>query len=82
MRDALIEATIFDIETGEYKTLTNADLQFSYRHSIFKQKPNWFIVEAKLRTDLVGDDTTDPRTFRSNKQPSGFTCGSFFRNPE
>lgn len=73
--------TIFDTEIGEYKTLSNTDLHFSYRHSLLKNKPYWFIVEAKFRTDLFGDDTTDPRTFRAAKQPSGFTCGSFFRNP-
>lgn len=69
------------METGEYKVLTDDELDFSYRHSILKDRPEWFLVDATFRTDLVSDDATDPRTFRSGKQPGGFTCGSFFRNP-
>lgn len=76
-----MEATIFDMETDEYKTLKNTGLDFSYRHSLLKDKPDWFLVDTVFRTDLISDDTTDPRTFRSLKQPGGFTCGSFFRNP-
>lgn len=80
-KDAILEVTIFDIKAGEYKTLSNNELDFSYRRSVLKDRPNWFLVDATLRTDLISDDTTDPRTFRSGKQPGGFTCGSFFRNP-
>lgn len=81
VKDTLISATVFDLETGEYRTLSNTKLDFSYRHSLLKKQPNWFLVEAVLKTNLFSDDTTDPRTFRSSKQPGGFTCGSFFRNP-
>jgi len=80
-KDAVMEVTVFDVETGEYKTLGNNKLDFSYRHSILKDMPDWFLVDATFRTDLISSDTTDPRTFRSGKQPGGFTCGSFFRNP-
>ena len=80
-KDTVLEATIFDTETGECQTLINKELDFSYRHSLLKDKPNWFLVDTLLRTDLLSNDTTDPRTFRSGKQPGGFTCGSFFRNP-
>ncbi|PJC56735.1 hypothetical protein CO024_01455, partial [Candidatus Gracilibacteria bacterium CG_4_9_14_0_2_um_filter_38_7] len=135
-KDAVLEATIFDMETGEYRTLGNKnlccnipssqksgisgkmmkfvgksstganrttcteseetedlntefafcrdssnELDFSYRHSILKDNTDWFLVDAVFRTDLASDDTTDVRTFRSGKQPGGFTCGSFFRNP-
>lgn len=80
-RDAILEVTIFDTETGEYTTLSNEELEFSYRHSVLKDRPNWFLVDATFHTNLISTDTTDPRTFRSAKQPDGFTCGSFFRNP-
>ncbi len=80
-KDAVLEATLFDMEINEYITLKNTELDFSYRHSLLKERPTWFLVDAVFQTDLVSDDTTDPRTFRSGKQPGGFTCGSFFRNP-
>lgn len=81
VKDTLLSATIFDMETGEYRTTQNRELNFSYRHSFFKEKSTWFLVDALFRTDLISDNDTDPRTFRSGKQPGGFTCGSFFRNP-
>lgn len=80
-KDTVTEVTAFDMETGEYITLRNKELDFSYRHSLLKDNPNWFLVDAVFRTDLISNDITDPRTFRSGKQPGGFTCGSFFRNP-
>lgn len=69
------------METAEYMSLQNSELDFSYRHSILKDWPNWFIVDIVFQTNLISGDSTDPRTFRSGKQPGGFTCGSFFRNP-
>lgn len=80
-KDAVLEVTVFDIETSEYRVLKNTELDFSYRHSLLRDRPSWFLIDAVFKTDLVSGDTTDPRTFRSGKQPGGFTCGSFFRNP-
>ncbi len=57
------------------------ELEFSYRHSLLKEKIDWFIIDMIFKIDLISDNMTDPRTFRSGKQPTGFTCGSFFRNP-
>lgn len=64
-KDAILEVTIFDTETGEYTTLQRNKLDFSYRHSLLKDAPHWFLVDALFRTDLISDDTTDPRSFRS-----------------
>jgi UDP-N-acetylmuramate dehydrogenase len=80
-KDTVQEVTIFDMQKGEYKVLKNVELDFSYRHSLLKDNPNWFIVDTVFQTNLISNDATDPRTFRSLKQPGGFTCGSFFRNP-
>lgn len=80
-KDVVTEGKFLNLETGEYFTLGNAEFDFSYRHSILKSHPEWFLVNATFRTDLKATDDTDPRTFRSSKQPGGFTCGSFFRNP-
>ncbi len=80
-KDALVEVTIFDMASDEIKTISMPELEFGYRHSLLKEKIHWFVVDMIFRTDLISNDTTDPRTFRSGKQPTGFTCGSFFRNP-
>jgi UDP-N-acetylenolpyruvoylglucosamine reductase len=76
-----VEVTIFDMASDEIKTISMPELEFGYRHSLLKEKIHWFVVDMIFRTDLISNDTTDPRTFRSGKQPTGFTCGSFFRNP-
>lgn len=64
-KNALMEATVFDAATGETRILSVNGLDFSYRHSILKDIPHWCILDATFKTDLVSDDTTDPRTFRS-----------------
>ena len=65
-KDAVLEVTIFDMETGEYRTLGNTELDFSYRHSILKDMPNWFLIDAVFRTDLVSDDTTQELSVLGN----------------
>lgn len=70
-----------DVRTREIQILAPKELDFSYRHSSLKQHPEWFLIDVTMQCDLISNDTTDPRTFRSSKQPSGFTCGSFFKNP-
>lgn len=77
----VINGRFVDLRTGEYFTLANEDFHFSYRSSILREHPEWFLIETTLRTNLLSTDDTDPRTFRSSNQPSGFTCGSFFKNP-
>jgi len=81
VKDTLLSATVFDMEADKYRMMQNGGMEFSYRHSILKETPHWFLVDTVFRTDLTSNDATDPRTFRSGKQPGGFTCGSFFRNP-
>ena len=80
-----LKAEVYDIENGQLSTLSKKEMNFSYRNSILKE--NWskyFLIKAyfdlskKLEKYHSEVDNID---FRENKQPSGNTCWSFFKNP-
>ena len=63
---------------------TKEEMGFAYRHSILKERKEYFIIEAsfdlskKVETYHSDVDNID---FRENKQPKGNSCGSFWKNP-
>ena len=38
----------YDYQTNQWVTLSKADCQFSYRHSVFKDEPNRFVITAVI----------------------------------
>jgi len=59
-------------------------MQFEYRSTLLKKAKNFLVLEAIF--DLSRDEEKyssdiDVQDFRTNKQPSGNSCGSFFKNP-
>lgn len=79
-----VSAHIFDMEKNQEFTLTKDEMNFSYRHSILKEKRNWFLVSATFDLSEVREkysSDVDNIDFRENKQPKGNSCGSFFKNP-
>ena len=38
----------YDCQTNQWVTLSKADCQFSYRHSLFKDEPNRFVITAVI----------------------------------
>ena len=66
--------------------MTKESVNFSYRNSILK---NWKYIVLKAKFDLSWKNEKysfdwsldDILNFRLNKQPSWFTCWSFFKNP-
>ncbi len=58
-------------------------MKFDYRTSILKSDRSKLVVSATfdLSRDLDPDRYRDGVEFRQLKQPKGFTCGSFFKNP-
>lgn len=42
----LVEA--YDCQTNQWVTLSKTDCQFSYRHSVFKDEPNRFVITAVI----------------------------------
>lgn len=86
MSDIFVEIEAFDLETGNIKTFKYKDMQFSYRESVLKNNPRYFVVSTLV--DLIprgGEyESHTPeslRAARKEKQPAGFSCGSFFKNP-
>ena len=80
-----VEADVLDVRTGERIILKKEDMKFSYRNSILKEQAwKWFLIKAKFdlskKIEKYHSDV-DNIDFRENKQPSGNSCGSFFKNP-
>lgn len=66
------------------KNFSKEEMQFSYRHSILKDNPHYFIIWACFnlseKIEKYASDV-DNLYFREHKQPKWNTCGSFFKNP-
>ena len=84
--DVLKSAKVYCPEKGVI-TLTNADMEFSYRTSICQKMP-YSVLEAEFvltqsTTDKIQEKMNENLSFRQNKQPSLTlpNCGSTFRNP-
>jgi UDP-N-acetylmuramate dehydrogenase len=79
--------TAVDATNGErMQTFSNAECQFRYRDSLFKQQKEWLILSAELRFTL-GDATElkkiadGIRSIRDAKYPPTMKCaGSIFKN--
>ena len=86
IENIFIEAEVLDLKDLKIKTLDKKSAKFSYRNSIFK---NWEYIVLKAKFDLSWKNEKysfdwnldDILNFRLNKQPSWFTCWSFFKNP-
>jgi UDP-N-acetylmuramate dehydrogenase len=87
MADNLVSVEVLT-ETGERRTLTAEQLEFSYRHSVLQERP-WIVLSARIQLETGKDPATLTQTlttfndYRHRTQPSGFpNCGSVFRNPK
>ena len=86
LRDVITEVTFLD-ETGEYRTLTAGELDLSYRHSIFEERPACVIVEAVLELHPAEEAAIraameDYMARRREKQPLEYgSAGSTFKRP-
>ena len=52
--DTFVSAEVFDTNTKEFKTLTKADMNFSYRHSLLNTtaKNRYFVISITLKLTL------------------------------
>lgn len=85
--DVLKSAKVFCPEKGVI-TLSNEELEFSYRTSICQRKP-YSVLEAELELtpsnkEAIQEKMNENLSFRQNKQPALTlpNCGSTFRNPQ
>lgn len=44
LSDVFVSCAVYDIETGEEKTITARDARFGYRTSVFKESPGRFLI--------------------------------------
>jgi len=91
--ERLISVTVIDPSGREgtsatERTLTNAELDFSYRHSRL-QDSNLIVISARFQLEPGHDPaelsriTSGNLTHRTTSQPYQWpSCGSVFRNPE
>jgi UDP-N-acetylmuramate dehydrogenase len=49
VKDFIEFVEVFDLATGKQFRLTNAQCQFSYRNSLFKQQPTWLICQVGFK---------------------------------
>lgn len=90
MGDYVTQIEYFDFDTGNFGTLTNADMQFSYRSTKLKQeaKRNICIIrvclsfaKSELTKEQIQAKASEWNKERIAKQPQGKSCGSVFKNP-
>lgn len=86
LSDLIEEVTV--LRNGRVETLPAAELDFTYRHSIFQTHKDWVILSARLRLH-PGDPAAIQALMDSRKQRrlssqpvSRPSAGSVFRNPE
>ena len=86
IQEILVSTDVLNLD-GSIKTLTNRDLDYSYRTSNL-QGDSRIVLSAKLELNITGDaEQIKARTFRDlekrhSKQPYDRpSCGSVFRNP-
>lgn len=82
--DVVEEVVYFD---GEYiQTQCRHSSMFGYRWSIFKEKPDWIILSARLKVSLKGKRVVAGETRRVHQkrlanQPKTRSAGCVFKNP-
>lgn len=87
MKDIILEVEVYDIIDEKYKKMTNKEIDFSYRSSIFKNNPRYIIVDALMELSS-GDQDSLMKKIKKHKedrqlrQPYEYpNCGSVFKNP-
>jgi UDP-N-acetylmuramate dehydrogenase len=84
--DSLLEAHILDAK-GTFRTLSKADLEYSYRSSILQGSPDivlgaTFSLQSGQSAEVVQANTESHLNHRLTTQPYDLpSCGSVFRNP-
>jgi len=84
---ALCDAVVLDAERGA-QLMTNADLDYGYRHSSLKARPDRRFLVLLATFALKPDDPARIQmrmdeciAYRKQTQPPGASLGSIFKNP-
>lgn len=86
--DKLVSAKVYDYEKNKILILKKEEMNFSYRHSILKEKP-YILLSAKFNLDKKNPEEIKAKmdentAFRKEKQPNLAlpNAGSVFKNPK
>lgn len=87
IRDFVTNVRALNSATGEVKDFTNTECDFAYRHSFFKDHPEWIILRVVIKLEKVdptmsaqlADETIKERQKRHIQNVKA--AGSFFVNP-
>lgn len=85
IKDVFAEVDVL-LADGSMKTLSNEEMDFSYRHSII-QELNGVVLEARFQLtagnfEMIKDRMTELTELRQSKQPLEYpSCGSVFKRP-
>ena len=83
--DSIVKKISYLDENNELKEMEIEQANFAYRHSIFKEKKDWIIIEAKI--ELAKGDVEKARLivqerlqYRKDTQPNEPSAGCIFKN--
>lgn len=87
IKDFLLSARAFNLNTGESREFENSGCDFSYRHSFFKDHPEWIVTRALVKLQQVESDRSralleETIAERERRHLQNVrAAGSFFMNP-
>ena len=86
IQHTFLKAEVLDLDSLTTKIITKDQANFSYRNSIFKNGKYivlqaWFDLSSPEEKYSFNWTIQDIVNFRKNKQPRGYSCWSFFKNP-
>ena len=87
IKDLTTRVRAYDTETGEVREFENDLCDFSYRHSFFKDHPEWVILRVQVRLAQVQPDesrTSTEQTIAEREKrhlQNVRAAGSYFMNP-
>ena len=87
IKDFIVSVKALNVQTGETKEFANTECDFSYRHSFFKDHPEWIITRAVLQLQKIeptesvrlAEETIAEREKRHLQNVKA--AGSYFMNP-
>jgi len=87
MAQVVADVVVYDAQTGP-QLLSNAELQYEYRHSILKMREDrrFLVLLATLRLSeddpqAIAGRMDEYNAYRKRTQPPGASLGSIFKNP-
>ncbi|RJQ33224.1 UDP-N-acetylmuramate dehydrogenase [Candidatus Parcubacteria bacterium] len=87
IKDFVISVRALNTQTLEFKEFSNMECDFSYRHSFFKDNPDWIVVRVRITLEPVepeasaalANETIAEREKRHLQNVRA--AGSYFMNP-